>query len=283
MPKSPAAASCSCPGRQSRSAGPHSASRFAAPQPPLRPDYLFATSLPMDRRPTSIPTRLNTPRLVLRPPMEADARDLNRVARDSYEWLHPWIPWAAQRPTLARTRKYCRDGARRYPLGEDMPLLMLHRESGELLGGTGLHRLDWSVPAVEIGYWVRQEHAGHGYVTEATKAVALFAFEVLGARRIEIRCDAENLPSRRVAERAGFPARVHPPPRPPLRADAGARRHLHFRAHPRGRSRAPRLQADRVIRHQPVPHPVNPENPVILSKAAPRSSRAPTFGRRLAA
>ena len=31
-----------------------------------------------------------------------------------------------------------------------------------------------------------------------------FAFAALGARRVEIRCDARNLVSARVAERAGF-------------------------------------------------------------------------------
>ena len=137
--------------------------------------------------------------------MEADARDLNQHIRASYDWLHPWIPWAAKRPTLAKTRKYCRDGARNYPLGADMPLLMLDRETGEILGGSGLHRIDWNIPAVEIGYWLRHDKAGHGYVTESTLAVTAFAFDQLDARRVEIRCDAENLASRRVAERAGFP------------------------------------------------------------------------------
>jgi RimJ/RimL family protein N-acetyltransferase len=68
-----------------------------------------------------------------------------------------------------------------------------------------LHRIEWSVPKFEIGYWVRTSFTGQGYATEAVRGITAFAFEALGARRVEIRCAPENHPSARVAERAGFP------------------------------------------------------------------------------
>jgi ribosomal-protein-serine acetyltransferase len=45
---------------------------------------------------------------------------------------------------------------------------------------------------------------GRGYVTEAVHGIAAFAFDLLGAQRVEIRCDPLNRPSARVAELAGF-------------------------------------------------------------------------------
>jgi RimJ/RimL family protein N-acetyltransferase len=60
------------------------------------------------------------------------------------------------------------------------------------------------VPKFEIGYWCRTRFSGQGYTTEAVRAIAAFAFEALGAKRVEIRCDPLNRPSARVAERAGF-------------------------------------------------------------------------------
>ncbi|MBN2304508.1 MAG: GNAT family N-acetyltransferase, partial [Anaerolineae bacterium] len=75
---------------------------------------------------------------------------------------------------------------------------------GAVVGGSGLHRIDWSVPRMEIGYWARTSMSGHGYITEAVLGITAFAFETLGAQRIEIRCDARNIRSAAVAERAGY-------------------------------------------------------------------------------
>jgi RimJ/RimL family protein N-acetyltransferase len=80
-----------------------------------------------------------------------------------------------------------------------------------------VHRMDWSVPRFEIGYWVRTNLQGQGYITEAVNGITAFAFSVLNAQRIEIRCDARNTRSAAVAERAGFAleARLHHDTRAP--------------------------------------------------------------------
>ncbi len=83
-------------------------------------------------------------------------------------------------------------------------LLLLLKGTQTLVGSSGLHRIDWDVPKFEIGYWCRTRFTGRGYVTEAVRGITAFAFGTLGARRVEIRCDSRNLPSARVAERAGF-------------------------------------------------------------------------------
>ena len=64
--------------------------------------------------------------------------------------------------------------------------------------------IDWEVPKFEIGYWCRTRFTGQGYVTEAVRGITAYAFDTLAARRVEIRCDSRNLPSVRVAQRAGF-------------------------------------------------------------------------------
>ena len=83
-------------------------------------------------------------------------------------------------------------------------LLLFRKADGLFVGGSGLHRIDWSVPRFEIGYWVRLSLQGQGYVTEAVNRITIFTFDVLGAQRIEIRCDARNTRSAAVAQRAGY-------------------------------------------------------------------------------
>jgi RimJ/RimL family protein N-acetyltransferase len=75
---------------------------------------------------------------------------------------------------------------------------------GELVGGVGLHRIDWTVRKFEIGYWRKTGYGGRGLLTEAVRAMARMAFDVLGARRVEVRMDDRNVASWRLAERAGF-------------------------------------------------------------------------------
>jgi ribosomal-protein-serine acetyltransferase len=54
-----------------------------------------------------------------------------------------------------------------------------------------------------LGCWVRTSHTGKGIATEAVKLTAQYGFEKLGLQRIEIVVAKDNLPSLKVAEKAG--------------------------------------------------------------------------------
>lgn len=86
----------------------------------------------------------------------------------------------------------------------DLPMHIFLSDRRTYVGGTGLHRMDWSVPRFEIGYWIRSSFEGRGYVSEAVRALTRFALRSLGAQRIEIHCSHRNVRSQRVAERCGF-------------------------------------------------------------------------------
>ena len=152
--------------------------------------------------------RLDTERLVLRVPRAGDGPMVNDAIRVSHAELAPWMPWAGTMPTVDESEAHCRRQQARFILREDVVLLIFVRASdgseGELVGATGLHRIDWTVRKFEIGYWRKTGREGRGYVTEAVRAIARLAFDRLDARRVEIRVDDGNAPSWRVAERAGF-------------------------------------------------------------------------------
>jgi ribosomal-protein-serine acetyltransferase len=151
-----------------------------------------------------VPNRLVTQRLILRPVEPGDARALDRMIRRSFRELKPWMPWARQLPTLKETAKYCRMAAATFKKRQEFHLLVFRREDGGLIGATGLVRGDWTVPKFEMGYWLCTEHTGHGYITEAAKALIQFARRNLHVHRLEIRTDARNKRSASVAKRAGF-------------------------------------------------------------------------------
>lgn len=151
-----------------------------------------------------LPQPFESERLLLRAPRESDAEALVEAIAETHAELRPWMVWAQEVPSVAAERAHLRETARRFAAGEDLPLFLFSRETGGFVGGSGLHRFDWSVPRFEIGYWVRAACARRGYATEAVRAIAAAAFDRLGARRVEIRCSDANERSWRVAERAGF-------------------------------------------------------------------------------
>ncbi|GAA5195057.1 hypothetical protein GCM10023322_60900 [Rugosimonospora acidiphila] len=89
--------------------------------------------------------------------------------------------------------------------GSAAPLGVFDQATGELLGSCGLVSIrDGSG---EVGYWTAPWARGRGVAVTALRAVALFAFESLGLRRVTWHAYLGNHASRLVALRAGV--RVH--------------------------------------------------------------------------
>jgi RimJ/RimL family protein N-acetyltransferase len=155
-----------------------------------------------------VPERIETERLILRCPRPGDGPTVNEAERETRADLKPWMPWAHVEKSLDDSEAYCRRMQARYLLREDLVMFIFERDvmgrEGRFLGGAGLHRIDWTLRSFEIGYWRRKGCGGQGYITEAARALARFAFDHLAARRVEIRTDDANSASWKVAERAGF-------------------------------------------------------------------------------
>ena len=154
-----------------------------------------------------LPASIESARLLLRPPQSGDGATLHEAIVESLPELRRFLaslPWVAEEQTRESAEAFCRNAESNFLARRDLPFLMIAKASGRLIGACGLHRTAWDVPKTEVGYWVRSSESGKGYVTEAVDRLVAFAFEALAAERIEIVTDAENLASRRVAERCGF-------------------------------------------------------------------------------
>lgn len=155
-----------------------------------------------------VPERLEGERTVLQAPRAGLGAETAIVIAQSLSHLRPWMPWAQEAPTAESSETVVRRMHADFIARRDLCFQIYARKpdgsAGRMLGGTGLHRIDWAVRKFEIGYWIRPEAAGQGHVSEAVRLLAALAFDRLGARRVEIRCDARNLKSRAVAERCGF-------------------------------------------------------------------------------
>ncbi len=146
---------------------------------------------------------LDTERLIIRSPVIADAPQINAAIRASFAELKPWMPWARHVPTMEQTTENLQQAIASTTAGQEFRLLLFLR-SGELVGSSGIHQLDWRIPRGEVGYWASSAYTGRGLVSEAVAAISDHAHRVMGLRRVEIIVSDRNQRSWRIPERLGF-------------------------------------------------------------------------------
>ncbi len=150
-----------------------------------------------------LPSRLVGERVVVRPYARGDGAAFFEAVDASREALSRWLPWPSKHRCADDGEEYARRVLARWITREDLAVALTDRD-GRLVGGSGLHNIDWQVRAFEVGYWLRADAWGHGYVTEAVRLLTALAFGRLDARRVLIRCEAGNTRSAAVPRRLGF-------------------------------------------------------------------------------
>lgn len=164
-------------------------------------------TMPLNPLLRELPTQLDTERLTLRCPCAGDGAALNAAIVDTLDDLRAFpasMPWAMTTPAEDDTEAYCRSMWASHLLRKELTMLLICKETQQVIGNASLHRLDWTVPKCEIGYWCRHAFQGRGYVSEAVRAMTAFAFDTLRMRRVDIFTDERNAASRRVCERTGY-------------------------------------------------------------------------------
>lgn len=149
-----------------------------------------------------VPAEFETERLLIRVPRPGDGAMIHAGVVDALASLRAWpasLPWAQFEPTIEASELHARRSHADYVLRRNLNMLILLKDSGEYVGGTGFHDIDWAVPKLEIGYWCRPKFQNLGITTEAVREISDFAIRSLGAKRLTGLPDAENTPSRRVA------------------------------------------------------------------------------------
>ena len=147
-----------------------------------------------------------TARLSLRLPEHRDFREWAKLRHQSRAFLSPWEPiWAADHLSRASFTNRVYWSQRAVKNGNAVPLFVFHKEAGQLVGAITLDDIRRGPSQVgTIGYWVGQQYARQGFMSEAIIAMVAHAFEALDLSRVESACLPDNLASRGVLEKAGF-------------------------------------------------------------------------------
>jgi ribosomal-protein-alanine N-acetyltransferase len=154
--------------------------------------------MPPDWRP---PT-LSTPRLILRPFVEADAAPLFEYARNPN--VTRFTLWDAHRnedETLGFVRDYA---LLRYREGMAEPYAITLTTDPTPIGSCGCFWASYSHRTLELGYWVGEPFWGRGIAVEACRAVMGYALREFAPERLQARVIAGNVASTRVLDKLGF-------------------------------------------------------------------------------
>lgn len=147
-----------------------------------------------------------TAQLSLRLPEHRDFREWAKLRHESKAFLSPWEPiWAADHLSRASFTNRVYWSQRAVKNGNALPLFVFHKEAGQLVGAITLDNIRRGPSQMgTIGYWVGQQYARQGFMSEAIIAMVAHAFTDLDLSRVESACLPDNLASRGVLEKAGF-------------------------------------------------------------------------------
>jgi len=144
-------------------------------------------------------TVLRCDRLELRPIDPKAAADLSGGGDGGFSWA-PGGPYEGTRDACAALSGAALAGVFDPGWGA---YAIVRTEDGRALGGVGFHGPP-SGGVVEIGYDLADSVRGHGYATEAARAVCAYALEQPGVELVVAHTEPDNSASQRVVARVGF-------------------------------------------------------------------------------
>ncbi len=144
---------------------------------------------------------LHTDRLQVRPFDDADADALYAMHSNAHVMRYwdapPWTERNRAQQFIEKCRRMANDGTGVRPAVDRL-------DDGGFIGWCSLTGWNPDYRSAELGYCFTEAAWGHGYATEAARAVLQWAYDTLDLNRVEARADTRNIASARVLEKLGF-------------------------------------------------------------------------------
>jgi RimJ/RimL family protein N-acetyltransferase len=140
---------------------------------------------------------IETRRLTLRPPRDADLDDIVAGIGDlAVSRMLARVPYPYRRADAEAFLRACKTSL---AAGSGLNLAIEH--AGRAIGGIGIHDMPHHT---ELGYWLRRAAWDNGFATEAAVAVLTYAFDALRLPLIRSGYFVGNAGSARVQRKLGF-------------------------------------------------------------------------------
>lgn len=148
----------------------------------------------------NVPENIATNRLVLRKPRLDDTARLHRSYMQDEEVVR-YLTWRTH-DSEAQTSDFLRRCLKDWASRENYPFVIAL--TSEALGPIGMIDLRPRPEGAQFAYVLARAHWGKGYMSEALTSLVEWSLGQPGIFRASAFCDAENLASARVMEKAGM-------------------------------------------------------------------------------
>jgi len=147
--------------------------------------------------------KLTTDRLVIRDHIGPDISDLHSLLSDPVAMR--FIPDLFS-TSLSDSEENLRVAIEEAASGNRSKYFFAITKEEKYIGEIGFTILEntHAFSVAELGYFIKPEFWGKGYVTEAARAVLDFAFDVVGVTKIITGCNAKNIASERIMNKLGM-------------------------------------------------------------------------------
>ena len=143
-------------------------------------------------------------RLYYRMPVIDDAKAMQKIKEANWAELQRWMNWSSDgQYDMDATTVFIRDIVAQDHRKGGCLMFAFHKQTHDLVMIGGLNATN-EKDVYSTGYWGNVDYLGQGYATEKTMATLQYAFNVLGAKRVDIVYYDGNEASRRVIEKCGF-------------------------------------------------------------------------------
>lgn len=140
--------------------------------------------------------------VALRPWEPADVPAIAAACAD--EEIARWLDMIPQPYTLEDARWYVSQCEQGWRDGTTSNFAVVDVASAEVVGAMGARHVEPEQGVTEVGYWVAPHARRRGVAARALRLISAWLLHDVGVARVQLRADVDNLPSRRVAEKAGF-------------------------------------------------------------------------------
>lgn len=131
------------------------------------------------------------------------AETLTEALIENQNSLKEWLIWAETIPTIEEYEKSIIPmWLQKFADNNGFETGIFYQN--ELIGMVGLHYIDKTNKATEIGYWLSDRMQGKGIMTRVVEYLVSYCFDELSLNRVVIRAAVENKKSRAIPLRLKF-------------------------------------------------------------------------------